>query len=374
MALEKRTNNPDNKPNTWRIRVTYKKKSYTDTFYGNKKEAKQFEEDFIYRIKKGLIGSNENSLFKDFWEQYKKDYLYKLKAATRDQYMNVYDTHLYPFFGEYKLCDINPLLINQFVNKLSTSISENTEKEYSVNTINCICWVLRAILNKAEKWEVINRSPYRNIDVPKKIKTNTQKLTLEQIKVLINAYENETVPAQKCGFFLAITTGMRTSEIRALTVNDIDFDNKTIQINKQIGNHLDEKDLNINVKNETSDRIIHVSDMTLHYLKEYIDGIHTWNKDKQLFFKNGRIVSQPYFRIHLTRKLKELGLPHICFHDLRHTAATLLIKNKVDISTVSNLLGHSNTTTTLNVYVDPLEEYAKQAANKMDTIFTQLKD
>ena len=374
MALEKRTNNPDNKPNTWRIRVTYKKKTYSDTFYGNKKEAKNYEQDFIYKVKKGMLGSNENSLFKEFWEQYNTEYLYKLKAATRDLYTSTYEFHLKPYFGDFKLNEITPLLINKFVNKLSKSVDKRTNKVYSNNTIICICAVLRGILNKAEKWEVISRSPYRHIDVPKKLKTNTQKLTLEQLKILIDSYEQETVPLQKLGFFLAITTGMRTSEIRALTLYDIDFENKTIRVNKQMGNHLEERDINIDTKNLTSNRIIHVSNSTLQYIKEYMDTVTIWNDEKQLFYKNGKIVSIHYFRMRLKKKLRELGLPHISFHDLRHTAATLLIKNNVDVSTVSNLLGHSNTSTTLNVYVDSMEEFSAVAADKMDDIVTQLKN
>ena len=93
-----------------------------------------------------------------------------------------------------------------------------------------------------------------------------------------------------------------------------------------------------------------------------------------MFYKNGKIVSIHYFRMRLKKKLRELGLPHISFHDLRHTAATLLIKNNVDVSTVSNLLGHSNTSTTLNVYVDSMEEFSAVAADKMDDIVTQLKN
>lgn len=368
MALEKRTTYADNKPNKWRIRVTRNGKPYTENFYGTKKEAKEFERDFIYKIEKGMMGSNENTLFKDFYNQYKSEYLFKLKGATKSYYDDIYKAHLKEAFGNTRLKDITPLMIQSFINKLIKS-----KEKYTPNTINCIAAVLRAILNKAEEWEIINRTPYRHIETPKPTKTNISKLTMEQLKLLIDSYEHEHVPSQKCGFFLALTTGMRTSEIRALTLDDINFESKTITVNKQIGVHGDEKGKNIDTKNYSSTRVINVSSTTLNYLSEYISTVSTWNKEKQLFFKNGHVVSLPYFRVYLTRRCKELGLPHITFHDLRHFNATLLIQNNANIASVSNMLGHSNTTTTLNIYTNPINEYNIVTANKMDNIFATLK-
>ena len=369
MALEKRTKNPDNKPNKWRIRVTRNGHRYETMFFGNKKEALQAEKDFIYQIDKGLVGSNENMLFKDLFKLVMNEYvLLKCRNNTHRVYNNAYTNHLGPIFGDLPINKIKPIDIQKFINTMT--------KSYSPLTIKSTASVLNNTLKFAEKWEIISHSPYRHIKLPKEHPIKyTELMNMEEINKLISIYENETNLLQKAAFYLASGCGLRNSEIRALTLEDIDFNTNTITVDKQVGLYDTEKRTSIPTKTESSIRKIYMPVVVSEVLKEYINSMKSIPITKQLFYSyklNGPIDSHDLSR-YFRKILIANNLPIIRFHDLRHLHATLLINEGVNIKSVSSRLGHSKVETTLKFYTHSIEEYDKKAAAQLDSIFTQQK-
>lgn len=368
MALEKRSKNPDNKPNKWRIRVTRNGHRYETMFFGNKKEATQAEKDFIYQIDKGLMGSNENMLFKDLYELVIEQYVkFKCRNSTLERYEITYNTHIKEHFADIPLNKIKPLTIQKWVNLLSLNYAPSSVRTYAS--------VLQTIFRFAEEWEYISITPYRNIKLPVPEKTShNQLMSLEDINKLIKVYFQEPPSYHKLAFFLSISCGLRNSEIRALTLNDIDFQNKLLTINKQIGSSKLEKGKNIPTKTTSSNRTIYMPDSLIPIINEYISNIPI-SINGQLFFSptTNKPITKGTLTIHLKKMLKKNNLPIIRFHDLRHLHATLLVNEGINIQSISSRLGHSKTDTTLKVYSHTIDEYDKATAKHFDSILNPTK-
>lgn len=128
-----------------------------------------------------------------------------------------------------KISSIKPLSIQKFVQSL-------TEKDLSANTISSIVSCLRKTFDLAVKWELILKNPCSYIDKPAKKKYNHcgQIITIDEMKKLFDIYDKlKSKPSKmhKAAFYIAVGCGLRNSEIRALTLDDIDFENNIIKAN-----------------------------------------------------------------------------------------------------------------------------------------------
>lgn len=370
MALEKRTNAPDTKPNKWRVRITRNGRRYEEHFYGNKKEAKQFEHDFINRINKGLIGSNENMLFDELFNLVKNEYILRdCKNNTLRSYTNLYKNHISKAFGSTPLNKIKSIDIQMFANKLSDN--------YKPYTVKRALSVIHVCLNKAEEWGIISNNPYKFIKPPKEeIKTYNEIMSMQDIKCMIEIYSNAPRSMHKTAFFIAIGCGLRNSEIRALTLDDIDLVNKTLNVDKQVGLYDDDKGKSISTKTIGSTRKIYVPDFVCKVLKDYLDHLQPFPINKQLFWSpaTNKPINSHTLSSNFSSTLSKHNLPPVRFHDLRHIHATLLINDGINVKSVSNRLGHSKVETTLRFYTNTIEEYDKQAATQFDSTFIKIKN
>ena len=219
---------------TWRFRVKHKRQLYTMT-YEVPPNISLKEVEKQHMIFKADLIARRISLTKDITMNqladavYKEYVLIKTRVGTQRIYMNAYNKYILPEFGIMDLKDIKPIHIQKFANKLSKKLSPNTVE----NILAC----LSKTLSFSEKWEMIEMSPYRKIDYKRtKITNKTELLSLEQIKKLVDYYnDDEKNLMYKSAFYLAIGCDLRNSEIRALITDDIDFKNGIINIDKQYG-------------------------------------------------------------------------------------------------------------------------------------------
>ena len=370
MALEKRTNLEDTKgkkPAKWRIRVTRNGHRYEQNFFGNKKEAEQAEKDFLYQIDKGLVGTNENMIFKDLYKLVDEEYISKQKTNTQLTYRNAYKNHISSVFDDMRLCDIKPITIQSFATALLD--------EYSYNTARNTLSKLKACFSLAEEWGIISTSPYRHIKLGKEPSRNYDELmSMDEIKKLMELYDNDRFTIHKAAFYLAIGCGLRNSEIRAITLKDIDFKNNMINVDKQIGLYEEDKDKEISTKTTGSVRKIYAPDFVMSALKEHINTLESIPISGQIFcISPDKPINSHTLSNHLREILLANNLPLIRFHDLRHLHATLMINNNMDVATVSKRLGHKKITTTLNFYTHTIEERDQRAASELDSIYNQIK-
>lgn len=360
--------------------------------------------------------SNEMSYsdFLDYWlDNHCK---INLKYHTIEAYSNIVKTHLKPNLGFYKLSQITKPTLQDFLNKIYV------EKAYSKNFLNNIRKVLKCSFNYAVDNEYVKVNSAANLKLPKydeQPKDVVHIFTTEEINTILDRFKNNHCVYY--AFLTAYCTGLRITEVFALTWDDIDFKNKTISVNKNIlkknqaggtkGRHLSGNSTTVwyfgTCKTQTSYRNVPIGDTLLNALKEYKEEqeehrlnygdtymkhykknvINPYNNKPEtkivnayaeidvalpevnfVFVKNNGVyegtdsTKYPFKVIHY-----ELGIP--CrFHDFRDTHATKLIESGADIKAVSKRLGHRNIDITYNIYVRVTEKMENETANKFEEI------
>ena len=332
--------------NSYRLRFTYKGKTYSKTIKLNKGQKIERELDkFVEEIKDGNnISSNIN--FITFAQKWLDDYAKpNLRERTVQGYKDYLNLRLIPYFGNMNLSDIQLYDIQKFVNSLSSTLSSETIRKYK----NC----LSCIFNYAVRWNFLKFNPCNGVIIPKGLDTSVKPvfLTKDEVKQLL-IYLNKEELKYQIIVRLALQCGLRRSEILALTWKAIDFNNCTISIFQATSTIKGIGTIVSGTKNESSIRTIHVK-------KEILDLIKKLPKENELIF--GYIHNDTVTKW-FNKFLKKYNLKHMRFHDLRHTHATLLIANGIDMKTVSSRLGHSNISTTMNIYTHTLSENDKKAS------------
>lgn len=286
-----------------------------------------------------------------------------LKAKTFCLYQDIIDLHLNPYFGKIDLANINNELVQKYILVKKENLSNVT--------INLHITLLKTIMNQALENEIIE---VNKIYKTKKLKVNSKEVrafSINDQKKIENYCLNSKEYYYSVGILLCLYTGLRIGELVALTWDDVNFKTKELYINKTITRIRKNKewiDMIIEPKTKKSIRKIPLGNEIIILLKELkkkkISKYIVSNKtgDRAL------IRTYQYF---FTRIQKILNIKEVLnFHALRHTFATRAIESGMDIKTLSEILGHSNTSITINRYVHSLDETKKKAMNKLSKMIS----
>ena len=168
-----------------------------------------------------------------------------------------------------------------------------------------------------------------------------QILSLQEFNKMIDCVTDKE---NKFFYIILFWTGMRKGELLALTYEDVDFENKTIMINKNFQIVKKER-LITDPKTPRGRRVIAVNDIVLNCIKELWSTSYKPNKTDKIFY-----LSKDSLKRQLDTACKKAGVPRIRVHDLRHSHASYLLSNGVNIVILSRRLGHEKVQTTLNIY------------------------
>ena len=260
--------------------------------------------------------------------------------------------------------------IQKYLIFLRTTYKSVQGKPLSPKTIRHHYCTLANIFSFAMKQEFILKNPMDKVDCPKLQKKKVDALNTDQAKVFFCLLEDCPMDF-RCMLNLLITTGIRRGELMGLQWNDIDFDNYIISVNRNVTYTPATGVVVSTPKTECSLRQIPLMPSVAVLLKEYRD-CSQWHKHDYLFPKDGNptLARDPNS---VTRRVKRFmknhELPDMSPHDLRHTCATLLLSNGADIKSVSEILGHTDASTTLNFYVRSDLQQMKAATNKFASAF-----
>lgn len=296
------------------------------------------------------------SAISKLWLADKKKYV---KKSTISVYMLLVENHLSPNFGKNE--QIKEKEVQDFVfRKLEEGLAQKTIKDILI--------VLKMILKYGAKHNYFHYEPF-DIRFPTERK-NDQLMVLsrsEQQKMMRYIQENFTF--RNLGIYLCLSTGMRIGEVCALKWEDIDIHSEMISVNKTIQriytieNGIRKTELIIDSpKTKNSIREIPMSRELLKMIKPVKKSV---NNSFFVLTNEVKSTEPRTYRNYYKCFMATLDIPHIKFHGLRHSFATRCIESNCDYKTVSVLLGHSNITTTLNLYVHPNAEQKKKAINKM---------
>ena len=292
----------------------------------------------------------------DLWKIDKKHYV---KKSSFSAYTLLIENHLLPNFGN-KIA-IEEADVQSFVfQKLETGLSHKTVKDILI--------VLKMILKFGAKNKWLQYTPF-DIQFPtEREKHNIEVLTKTDQKKIMN-YIQEHFTFRNLGVYICLSAGMRIGEICALTWEDIDTDNGIISVNRTIqriyviedGTRRTELILDT-PKTKNSIREIPISKDLLRILKPFKKIV---NPSFFVLTNDAKPTEPRTYRSYYKNLMKELKMPELKFHGLRHSFATRCIESNCDYKTVSVLLGHSNISTTLNLYVHPNMEQKKKAIEQM---------
>lgn len=276
------------------------------------------------------------------------------------------------YFDDKILQKITSLQIQEYIIYLRTAYKTKQGKALSDKTIRHHYCVLTLIFGFAIEQELIIKNPMDKVECPKLAKKKVEAFTQEQAEVFFSLLPKCSIDF-RCMLYLLITTGLRRGELLGLQWGDIDFDNLTIEIKRNV-TYTKRKGIVVDTpKTENSNRIIPLLSVVAELLKHYKREFHLFSQTNTFVFPSDKGNTIPKDPNAITRKVKNFmkrnGLPELSPHDLRHSCATLLLNNGADIKSVQEILGHSDASTTLNFYVKSDLLHMKNATNKLAAAF-----
>lgn len=290
------------------------------------------------------------------WQADKKQYV---KRSTYSAYSLLVNNHLIPTFeGVY---DVTEEMVQSFVfTKLEQGLSQKSIKDILI--------VLKMILRFAVKHGFMQ---HREIDV--KFPTERERQELEILsrssQKQIMEYVQSHFTFMNLGIYICLCAGLRIGEVCALVWDDIDVESGVINVSKTIqriyvieGGEKHTEVIIDTPKSKNSIREIPIARNLLKMIKPFKKVVN----GRFYVLTNSAQPTEPRtYRNYYKRLMKELDMPKLKFHGLRHSFATRCIESHCDYKTVSVLLGHSNISTTLNLYVHPNMEQKKKCVEQM---------
>lgn len=356
---------------------------------------------FKAEIEKGLFLDSGKITFEDFIEKWLKDYAEpELAPKTLHRYKELLTTRIIPALGHIKLNKLQPTHLVEFYNNLREDGIRNDGKPggLSERTILHHHRLISSILTCAVQWQFILNNPASRLKAPKVERKEAKHFDIEQTEYILRLLENEPIK-YKTAIYMAIYGGMRLGELAGLEWSDIDLDTGILKIH-QASQHITGKGtFKKSPKNETSNRAISLPKTVINLLREY----RLWYNGEKAMLEN--LWHDEYNNIFTTRDGKPIYpgtiskwfnkfikqhnnkiindhtiskedkeqylLKEINFHGLRHTSATILINQGLDVTTVSKRLGHARTSTTTDIYSHSLQKADIEAANKLEHLFSK---
>lgn len=278
------------------------------------------------------------------WREDKKQYV---KTSTISAYTLLIENHILPAFG--KADRINEADVQEFVfEKLNSGLSQKSIKDILI--------VLKMILKFGVKNGYFE---YTQIDI--KFPTQRERQEIEVLsrsnhrKVISHIQENFTF--RNLGIYICLCAGMRIGEICALKWEDIDTENGIISVKKTIQRVYmiegEERYTELILDSPKTKNSIRDIPMTRDLLKLLKPLKRIVNNNYFVLTNEAKPTEPRTYRNYYKQFMQEIGVPILKFHGLRHSFATRCIESKCDYKTVSVILGHSNISTTLNLYVHP---------------------
>ena len=359
------------------------------TVHGNKKDAEVELAKFVTEVQNGLVIDGKSLKFSEFTEIWKRDYGSKeLAPSTYKRYCRMLETRLLPYFGHFYINKIKPTDIMKFYDLLEKDTQlvrkkgnngSKTKKPLSGKTILEHHRLLRAMLHKAVYWQLIVANPAERVQPPKARKPKRRSYDDEQTKVLLENLEqlSSEDTKYKVAIILTVFTGVRLGELMGLEWQDVDFKNRIISINRS-SQYLADMGVFTKVpKTESSIRDIAIPEFIISLLEEYklwyeeqklIYGELWTNSDRLFVQADGKPMHPSTISKWFVKYVGQIGLPVINFHGLRHTNASLLVAQNIDIAVISARLGHAQISTTLDFYVHPLLSHNRKAGYALENL------
>jgi integrase len=335
------------------------------------REARERLESSLRRSERGQPLLDEQLTVAGFLEYWLTAIEPTIRPSTHKRYREYVRVHTIPQIGRLRLVQLTPLhLQGLYANRLTAGSAPST--------VQHLHRTLHRALAMAERWDMVSRNVARLVTPPRVPKYKIRPLTPDEVRRFLGAIRGQRFePA----FVVAVVTGLRLGELLALHWHDVALDEHAVL---HIRGSLQRAHGRLQIlEPKTSESVrdvalarIGVDALRAHRLRQNAERLRiggSWD-DHDLVFPNGwgRFMAPDYFvRTHFVRALEAAGLPRIRFHDLRHTFATLQLGNQQPIKIVSEMMGHTRTAITQDLYTHVSAQMQRDAAGALDALLRE---
>lgn len=318
---------------------------------------------------KFIVKSNSDVLKEKLFSQVLSEWLEinrpKLKESSEIKYCDLIEKHILPDLGHYYVSQLNSVMLNSFVNKKLLSGKLDGNGGLSPSYVRTIMQIINSAINYAvaERMCLPLSTP---LYIPRATKNKVEVLSKTE-QMQLEKYLISNKDSTSLGILLSLYTGLRVGEVCALKWSDIDFKNRIINISHTVsrvrngnckGYHFEIK----SAKTTSSVREIPIPLKLFSLLKECAGK----SVSEYVISDKAEFVQPRTYEYRFHTVLNEINLRSFNYHTLRHTFATRCIECGMDVKTLSEILGHSNVSTTLNLYVHSSIELKREQMNKLN--------
>jgi integrase len=345
-------------------RITFTAKTHRECQDWIRKTLNQIDDGLTYASTKLQLGD-----YLSDWLAMKKPIF---RPSTWSYYQQLIRTYITPKIGSITLKNLKAIDIQLFYSQL-------VKQHVGVPTIQKIHKLLHSALATAEETGILIRNPASHAHPPREPFREMQILSADQVSQFLISIKGHKLEAL---FNLALTSGMRLRELLAVKWDDLDWVQQSLQVSRQLSKTPNTGDMFQPLKTKSSRRSLALGDETIrilrdHYEQQWSLRLHAGDQwvDHGLIFTNseGGPICASYLRQVFKKQLVSAGIPPVRFHDIRHTNASLLINHGIPPTTVARRLGHSKTSTTLDVHSHLMEGQQRQAAMFLDDLTTPME-
>lgn len=343
----------DEKRNTWFCKCNYKdwlgeSKSKMKRGFATKKEAQQWERDFLQKQSASM-----DMKFASFVEVYFEDKAPRLKECSIMTKRTLFETKIIPYFGEKQMNEITAVDIIKWQNAL-------LNQDYKPTYLRMIQNQMTALFNHAEKFYDLKDNPCKKVD--KIGRSNAKELnfwTKDEYEQFIQCFSPDE-EMYRIIFQMLFWLGCRVGELLALTSQDIDFENGTVNISKTYYRR-NQTDYVTPPKTESSNRKITIPKFLAEEMKDFVDRQYGLTPEDRIFPITDRAIQKK-----MKQKTNQAKLKPIRVHDLRHSHIALLIEKGMQPLVIAQRVGHDSVNTTMNIYGHLYPNKQKQVADLLN--------
>jgi integrase len=353
---------------TWSVQATLQGHRLSCTFK-TQRECQEWLKKIHSQIDEGMTLASTKMGLDDFLSSWLTGTKTSKGRSTWRHYEQLTRTYIVPNLGKIKIRDLRPEHIQAFYNKLF-------DREVGIYTIRKIHLTLHSALQQAVRVGMIERNPASFVQPPKEPATEMAILNESQVSQLLVAAQGSRLETL---IHLAVISGARQMELLGLKWSDLDWVKQTLKIERQLLKPDGEGVKYSSPKTRYGRRTISLGKKTIEILRKHYEDQQTdrykageaWKEYGLLFStQNGTPIHPRNLLRDYKKLLQAAGLPPIRFHDLRHTAASLLLNQGVPVITVSRRLGHAKASITLDIYGHLIATMQTEMAEMIDDLVT----
>lgn len=320
----------------------------TTVTYKNKTELKRLYNEFEAEARRDpLTGISVVGLVEAYINKRK---MLGVKPSTLVGY-NATLKRLEEEFSGIVASELTTYRIEEYVTRVSYSASEDEPPKYAPSTVSQTIVLLSSAYKDAIRTGQLDHNPCDNVLMPKKKQSEAVVFSSDEMSIFLKALEKERIDI-RVAFELCLLCGMRRCEALGLTTDDVDLEKGTVSITRS-RHHLDGKMVVGTPKTARSRRTLALPGILVEDIKALIAEHNSYSFETSEYLIQdgfGQPLSPTSLSNQIIRIERSAGLPHVTVHGLRHTFASMLNSEQVDIARISAELGHSSITTTLSVY------------------------